>query len=110
MILLSCREDYQPRSGEAANFGAVFCLKNGIVATSSSQNLFLLDAGSNGRVVNCCRLTDLRAVAAFQDELLLLVNDRILIRLAERPDGFDRIPAPVAAAAKVPTPTFYRLL
>lgn len=91
LILLSFMEEYS--NGETS-FGPVFCLGNGLILTYGQSSLFLLDPGSNENdpgqvsVFTSSRFSPkaLRHVTVFHNEIFLLLENRVLIRVADRPD------------------------
>lgn len=92
LILLSIHEEY--RNAEEPQFGPVNCLSNGFILTHSPSSLFILDTGrmgdESGQVSVLCSSRfnpkTLRHVAVFHNEIFLLLQNRILIRISDRPD------------------------
>lgn len=92
LILLSIHEEY--RNVEDPHFGPVYCLSNGFVLTHSPSSLFILDTGrmgdESGQVSVLCSSRfnpkSLRHAAIFHNEIFLLLENRILIRISDRPD------------------------
>jgi len=100
LMLVSYRED-QHLNGEVmtatANFGPVFCLNSGLIVTYSPTSMFILDPGQlkndpsiTGQVgiVGSCRFASkfLRMATVFHNEIFLLTENRILMRISDRPD------------------------
>lgn len=94
LMILSFRDEGQP-CGDA-NFGRVYCLSNGLVVTYSPTSLFVLDPGQSAAsyqdgqvgICGCSRFssTNLRQATVFHNEIFLLLENRTLIRIADRPD------------------------
>lgn len=109
LMLVSYRED-QHLNGEVmtttANFGPVFCLNSGLIVTYSPMSMFILDPGQlksdpsiTGQVgiVGSCRFTSksLRMATVFHNEIFLLTENRILMRISDRPDRSSASNAPL---------------
>lgn len=99
LILLSVREEYS--SGEA-HFGPVYCLSNGLVLTFSPSSLFILDTGQMGEKsgdqvsVFCSsrfQPKTLRHATVFHNEIFILLENRVLIRVSDRPDQSLTVPS-----------------
>lgn len=95
--LVSLREDGLPSSGEL-HFGRVFCLTNGLVTTYSPTSVFILDPGQQTAsqtdqisvfgFSHFHSKTTIRQATAFHNEIFLLTENRVLIRISDRPDRF----------------------
>ena len=102
LILLSIHEEYS--NGEA-QFGPVFCLSNGLVLTYSPSSLFILDTGQmgeeSGQVSVFCSSRfnpkTLRHATVFHNEIFLLLENRTLIRISDRPDQSCTVPSSSAS-------------
>lgn len=98
LILLSVREEYS--NGEA-HFGPVYCLNNGLVLTYSPSGLFVLDTGQSGDQygqvsVFCSSRFNPKAVrhaTVFHNEIFVVLENRIVIRVSDRPDQSYIVPA-----------------
>lgn len=102
LILLSFLEEY---SNGDTSFGPVFCLSNGLILTYGQSSLFLLDPDSNDAgqvsVYTSSRFNTkaLRHVTVFHNEIFLLLENRVLVRVSDRPDRSTSMTASLVSPA-----------
>ena len=96
LILLSFQEDFG--GTRESHFGPVHCLSNGLVFTYSTKSMFILDKEqinvfSSNRFNNA--KTILRQATVFHNEIFLMLENRLVIRVSDRPDRSARLSASV---------------
>ena len=97
LILLSFQEEFGG-SKESTLFGPVHCLNNGLVFTYSTKSMFILDK-DQCQVFSSNRFNNpkvvLRQATVFHNEIFLMLENRLVIRVSDRPDRSATVSATV---------------